>query len=116
MWHSGKRHEWLLERALMEAQSLNQNLVLFPNHFVPIFLEFKHTIAFCYETQHSLTLQGHMQSPKSLGYGPNCCKYFGSHGSTMYVEPKLRLLASFLCLYCAHIICMSNIGVGFLDT
>ncbi len=48
----------------MEAQSFNQNLVLFPNHFVPIFLEFKHTIAFCYESQHSLTLQGHVPSPQ----------------------------------------------------
>ncbi len=59
---------------LMEAQSFNQNLVLFPNHFVPFFWEFKHTIAFYYETQHSLTCQGHVPNPKSLGYSPNCCK------------------------------------------
>jgi hypothetical protein len=48
----------------MEVQSFNQKLVLFPNHFVLIFLEFNHIIVFCYENQHSLTFQGHVPSPQ----------------------------------------------------
>ncbi len=32
---------------------------------------------------------------KRLRYNPNCCRYFGSCGPTMCVEPNSRLLASF---------------------
>jgi hypothetical protein len=48
----------------VEAQSFNQKLVLAPNHFVLIFWEFKHIIALYYESQHSLTVQGHVPSPQ----------------------------------------------------
>ncbi len=44
----------------------------------------------------------------SLGYIPSCCKYFGFHGSTLCVEPKLRLLDIFLCPCFNNLINMSN--------
>ncbi len=88
----------------METQSFNQKLVLFPNHFVPIFLEFKHIIVFCYENQHSLTLQGHVSSPQVWVIAQIVANILGPMVQQC-VESKLRLLPSFSCLYCVSFVC-----------
>jgi hypothetical protein len=47
------------------ALSIHKSKIGFvPKSFCSNFLEFKHIVAFCYESQHSLTLQGHVPSPQ----------------------------------------------------
>jgi hypothetical protein len=88
---SGTRQVWLLDDP-MEAQDFSQNLTCFLNCFVPK--------NFGIQTHHSFllwksTIIGTSRpctKSTSLGYGPNCYKYFGCHGPTLGVEPKPRLL------------------------
>jgi len=87
----------------MEAQNSNQNLICFLSCFVP-----KNSRI---QTHHCLllwksTIIGNSRpcaKSTTLGYGPNCYKYFGFHGPTLGVEPKARLLI----IYDALVIALS---------
>jgi len=54
--------------------------------------EFKNIIAFFFWKSTIIGTSRPCAKSTSLGYGPNCYKYFWFHGPTLGVEPKPRLL------------------------
>jgi hypothetical protein len=94
--------------APMETQDSCENQVCLLNHFV--------SINFGIQTHNCLMLWkaiviGPSRScakSTSLGYSSNYCGYLWSYGSTMCVQSKLKLLATFRCPCCGNFTCMLN--------
>ncbi len=101
-----------------KAQDLNQNQVYFQSHFVSKDFEIQTHYCIMLWMTTIIRISRPCAKSTSLGYSPSCYKYFGSHGSTMCVEPSqgyrlfCNVLASTISLTCqcewvvAHLIWM----------
>jgi hypothetical protein len=98
-----------------EAKDSFENQVCFSNNFVS--RDFGIQTHNCFMLWKATIIGPSRPCAKStsVGYSSNYCEYLGFCGSTMCVESKPRLLATFGCPYYGNFTCMSNVNM-LLDT
>ncbi len=97
--------------APMEAQDSCENQACFSNHFVS--KDFGIQTHNCLMLRKATIIGPSRPCAKSisLGYSSYCFEYLGFCGSTMCVESKPRLLATFGCPCCGNFTCISNVNI-----
>jgi hypothetical protein len=91
---NGTKHVCIVVCA-KKVQDSNLNYIFFQSHFVLKGFRIQTQYYYMLLTTTIPDTSRSCAKSTSLGHSPSCCRYFGSCGSTMCVEPKPRLLATF---------------------